>query len=114
MGSDSAWKYTGSNLDKRNILHASFIFSSDSQCAFLTLYCAMNIALVSAVVKDNKEIMILTAYNVSQYKNAKVGEDTLFNQQIALNKLNKIRDPDPKKIFYTRTNTISDESKEGR
>jgi hypothetical protein len=30
--------------------------------------------------RDTKEIMILTAYNVSQYKNAKVGEDTLFNQ----------------------------------
>jgi hypothetical protein len=43
--------------------------------------------------------MILTAYNVSQYKNAKVGEDTLFNQQIALYKLKNIRDPDPKKIF---------------
>jgi hypothetical protein len=49
--------------------------------------------------RDNKEIMVLTAYNVSQYKNAKVGEDTLFNQQIALYKLNKIREPDPKKIF---------------
>jgi hypothetical protein len=43
--------------------------------------------------------MILTAYNVSQYKNAKVGKDTLFNQQIALYKLNNIRDPDPNKIF---------------
>jgi hypothetical protein len=43
--------------------------------------------------------MILTAYNVSQYKNAKVGEDTLFNQQIALYKLNNIRNTDPKKIF---------------
>jgi hypothetical protein len=43
--------------------------------------------------------MILTAYNISQYKSAKVGEDTLFNQQIALYKLNNIRDPDPKKIF---------------
>jgi hypothetical protein len=43
--------------------------------------------------------MVLTAYNVSQYKNAKVGEDTLFNQQIALYKLKNIRDPDPKKIF---------------
>jgi hypothetical protein len=43
--------------------------------------------------------MILTAYNVSQYKNAKVGNDTLFNQQIAPYKLNNIRDPDPKKIF---------------
>jgi hypothetical protein len=49
--------------------------------------------------RDNKEIMILTAYNVSQYKNAKVGEDTLFNQQVALYKLNNIREPDPKKIF---------------
>ena len=49
--------------------------------------------------KDNKEIMVLTAYNVSQYKNAKVGEDTLFNQQVALYKLNNIREPDPKKIF---------------
>jgi hypothetical protein len=49
--------------------------------------------------RDTKEIMILTAYNVSQYKNAKVGEDTLFNQQIALYKLHNIRDPDPKKIF---------------
>jgi hypothetical protein len=49
--------------------------------------------------RDNKEIMILTAYNVSQYKNAKVGEDTLFNQQIALYKLNNIREPDPKQIF---------------
>jgi hypothetical protein len=29
-------------------------------------------------------------YNVSQYKNAKVGEDTLFNQQIALYKLKNI------------------------
>jgi hypothetical protein len=36
------------------------------------------------VGKDNREIMILTAYNVAQYKNAKVGEDTLFNQQTAL------------------------------
>jgi hypothetical protein len=49
--------------------------------------------------KDNKEIMILTAYNVAQHKNAKVGEDTLFNQQTALYKLNNIRDPDPKKLF---------------
>ena len=49
--------------------------------------------------RDNKEIMVLTAYNVSQYKNAKVGEDTLFNQQIALYKLNNIREPDPKKQF---------------
>jgi len=49
--------------------------------------------------KDNKEIMVLTAYNVSQYKNAKVGDDTLLNQQIALYKMNNIRDPDPKKIF---------------
>jgi hypothetical protein len=48
--------------------------------------------------RDNKEIMVLTAYNVSQYKNAKVGEDTLFNQQIALYKLNNIREPDPKKL----------------
>jgi hypothetical protein len=43
--------------------------------------------------------MIITAYNVSQYKNAKVGNGTLFNQQISLYKLNSIRDPDPKKIF---------------
>jgi hypothetical protein len=43
--------------------------------------------------------MIITAYNVSQYKNAKVGNDTLFNQQISLYKLKNIRDPDPKKIF---------------
>jgi hypothetical protein len=49
--------------------------------------------------KDNKEIMIITAYNVAQYKNAKVGEDTLINQQTALYKLNNIRDPDPKKLF---------------
>jgi hypothetical protein len=49
--------------------------------------------------RDTEEIMILTAYNVSQYKNAKVGEDTLFNQQIALYKLHNIRDPDPKKVF---------------
>jgi hypothetical protein len=50
MESDSAWKYTGSNLDKRNILHASYTFSSDSQFAFLTLYCAMCVALDSAAV----------------------------------------------------------------
>jgi exonuclease III len=43
--------------------------------------------------------MVLTAYNVSRYKNAKVGEDTLFNQQIALYKLDNIREPDPKKTF---------------
>jgi hypothetical protein len=43
--------------------------------------------------------MIITAYNVLQYKNAKVGEDTLFNQQVALYKLNNIRDPYPKKKF---------------
>jgi hypothetical protein len=49
--------------------------------------------------KDNKEIMVLTAYNVSQYKNTKVGDDTLFNQQTALYQLNNIREPDPKKIF---------------
>jgi hypothetical protein len=49
--------------------------------------------------RDTKEIMIVTAYNVSQYKNAKVGEDTLFNQQPSLYKLKNIRDPDPKKIF---------------
>jgi hypothetical protein len=49
--------------------------------------------------RDTKEIMVLTAYNVSQRKNAKVGEDTLFNQQIALYKLQNIRDPDPKKLF---------------
>jgi hypothetical protein len=40
--------------------------------------------------RDMREIMILTAYNVSQHKNAKVGDDTLFNQQIALYKLNNI------------------------
>jgi exonuclease III len=51
--------------------------------------------------RDTKEIMILTAYNVSQYKNAKVGNDTLFNQQIVLYKLNNIREPDPKKMFIT-------------
>ena len=51
--------------------------------------------------KDNKEILILTAYNVSQAVNAKVGEDTLFNQQIALYKLQNIREPDPKKLFIT-------------
>jgi hypothetical protein len=56
--------------------------------------------------KDNREILILTAYNVSQYKNAKVGEDTLFNQQIALYKLNKIREPDPKKIFIEDLKTL--------
>jgi hypothetical protein len=49
--------------------------------------------------RDNREILLLTAYNVSQYKNAKVGKDTLFNQQIALYKLNNIRDPDPKRQF---------------
>jgi hypothetical protein len=49
--------------------------------------------------RDTKEIIIITAYNVSQYKNAKVGEDTLFNQQISLYKLKNIRDPDPKRIF---------------
>jgi hypothetical protein len=49
--------------------------------------------------RDTKEIMILAAYNVSQYKNAKVGEDTLFNQQIALYKLNNIKNPYPKKLF---------------
>jgi exonuclease III len=43
--------------------------------------------------------MILIAYNVSQYKNAKVGEDTLFNHQVTLYKLNNIREPDPKKKF---------------
>jgi endonuclease/exonuclease/phosphatase family metal-dependent hydrolase len=46
-----------------------------------------------------REKMVLTAYNVSQHKNAKVGDDTLFNQQIALYKLNNIRDPDPKRLF---------------
>ena len=49
--------------------------------------------------RDNKEILILTAYNVSQVVNAKVGDDTLFNQQVALYKLKKIREPDPRKIF---------------
>ena len=49
--------------------------------------------------RDNKEILILTAYNVSQVVNAKVGDDTLFNQQIALYKLQNIRDPDPRKLF---------------
>jgi hypothetical protein len=49
--------------------------------------------------RDTKEILVLTAYNVSQYKNAKVGDDTLFNQQVALYNLNNIRDPDPKEIF---------------
>ncbi|OEU17034.1 hypothetical protein FRACYDRAFT_239635 [Fragilariopsis cylindrus CCMP1102] len=38
-------------------------------------------------------------YNVSQHKNAKVGDDTLYNQQTALYKLKDIRDPDPKKLF---------------
>jgi hypothetical protein len=47
----------------------------------------------------NKEIMVLTAYNVSQHKYAKVGEYTLFNQQISFYKLNNIRDPDPKKLL---------------
>jgi endonuclease/exonuclease/phosphatase family metal-dependent hydrolase len=51
--------------------------------------------------------MILTAYNVSQYKNAKVGEDTSFDQQIALYKLKNIRDPDPKKIFIEDLATLA-------
>jgi hypothetical protein len=50
--------------------------------------------------RETKEIMILTAYNISQYKNAKVGEDTLFNQQIALYKLNKAQKED-KDIILT-------------
>jgi hypothetical protein len=50
--------------------------------------------------RGTKEIMILTVYNISQHKNAKVGEDTLFNQQIALYKLKNIGDLDPKKIFF--------------
>lgn len=45
---------------------------------------------VSMLGRDNREIMILTAYNVSQFVNAKVGDDTLFNQQIALYKLQNI------------------------
>jgi hypothetical protein len=57
--------------------------------------------------RDTKEIMILTAYNVSQYKNAKVGKDTLFNQQIALYKLNNIRNPNLKKIFINRIPVIA-------
>jgi hypothetical protein len=57
------------------------------------------VRLYTLIGRDTKEIMIITAYNVSQYKNAKVGEDTLFNQQIALYKLKNTRDPDPKKIF---------------
>jgi hypothetical protein len=56
--------------------------------------------------RDTKEILVLTAYNVSQYKNAKVGEDTLFNQQIALYKLNNIRDPDPKEIFINELTVL--------
>jgi hypothetical protein len=56
--------------------------------------------------KDTKEIMVLTAYNISQNKNAKVGEDTLFNLQIALYKLNNIRDPDPKKTFIDDLTTM--------
>jgi hypothetical protein len=56
--------------------------------------------------KDTKEIMVLTAYNVSQYKNAKVGEDTHFNQQIALYKLDNIREPDPKRIFIEDLTTM--------
>jgi hypothetical protein len=49
--------------------------------------------------RDNREILILTAYNVSQLVNAKVSDDTLFNQHIALYKLKNIRDPDPMKLF---------------
>jgi hypothetical protein len=56
--------------------------------------------------RDTKEIMIITAYNVSQHKNAKVGDDTLFNQQIALYKLKNIRDPDPKKLFIVDLATL--------
>ena len=55
----------------------------------------------SILGRDNREILILTAYNVSQFVNAKVGDDTLFNQQIALYKLKNIRDPDPKKLFIS-------------
>jgi hypothetical protein len=55
----------------------------------------------SLIGRDNRKILILTAYNVSQFVNAKVGDDTLFNQQIALYKLNNIRDPDPMKLFIT-------------
>jgi hypothetical protein len=53
----------------------------------------------SLIGRDNREIIILTAYNVSQFVNAKVGDDTLFNQQISLYKLKHIREP--KKIFIT-------------
>ena len=56
--------------------------------------------------RDNKEIMVLTAYNVSQHKNAKVGDDTLYSQQTALYKLKNIREPDPKKLFIEDLTTL--------
>ena len=33
--------------------------------------------------------------------NVKVGDDTLFNQQIALYQLKNMREPDPKRILIT-------------
>ena len=66
----------------------------------------------SLIGKDNKEILILTAYNVSQVVNAKVGDDTLFNQQIALYKLNNIREPDPKKLFIADLVEVVKQAKE--
>jgi hypothetical protein len=54
---------------------------------------------VTLIGRDNKEILIPMAYNVSQVVNAMVGDDTLFNQQIALYKLKNMREPDPKKLF---------------
>ena len=69
----------------------------------------------SLLGRDNREILILTAYNVTQAANAKVGDDTLFNQQIALYKLKNIRDPDPRKIFIKDlTEVVKKARREGK
>ena len=47
--------------------------------------------------KDNREILILTAYNVPQ--DTPAGDDTLHAQQTSQYLIDKIDNPNPRKLF---------------
>ena len=60
--------------------------------------------------KDNREILVLTAYNVPQETPA--GDDTLHAQQTSLYLLDGEVEPNPRKIFIRNLLTLITTAKE--
>ena len=58
--------------------------------------------------KDNREILILTAYNVPQ--DTPVGDDTLHAQQTSQYLIDKIYNPHPRKLFIKDLLTLIKEA----